>query len=110
MGGVKKRPISQSGKAQTLSGDTVEAAKEKKEKSKRSGGAERRVLFTARLDTEAAKEYFKVNKSITVYEMATKLSIPPSVVNAALRTYESEGLIRKVAGYSGHVVYTSVKG
>jgi small subunit ribosomal protein S25e len=108
MGGVKKRSISQSEKSQQSSEKGTEEKKEKKEKGKRAGAAEKRVSFSVKIDEKNLTEMFTSSKSLTVYELASKLSIPPSLANSTLKSYEARGIVQKVAGYSGHYVYRMV--
>jgi small subunit ribosomal protein S25e len=108
MGGVKKRSISQSEKSQQSSEKGTEEKKEKKEKGKRAGAIEKRVSFSVKIDEKNLTEMFTSSKSLTVYDLASKLSIPPSLANSTLKSYEARGLVQKVAGYSGHYVYRMV--
>jgi len=108
MGGVKKRPISQAEKAQQAAEKRAEEKKEK-EKGKRPAVTEKQASFSTRIDEKSLNEVFASSKALTVYELASKLSIPPSLANSTLKAYEARGLLEKVAGYSGHYVYRVTK-
>jgi small subunit ribosomal protein S25e len=105
MGGTKKKPIARAEKAQQPG--AVEP--EKKEAKKGKGGppaAAKKVSFTLpKLDDKQVVDTLGPLKAITLYGAAKALGVRASVANAFLRSLAAKGVLKRVAGYSGHHIY-----
>ena len=100
MGGSKNKSPAQKERSQT--GKKSDTKKKKGEKSEGSSvRAEIRVILT---EQQAAKA-LKSSKVITVQDLARQTGVKISAANAFLRDAAGKGTVKRVGGYSGHVIY-----
>ncbi len=101
MGGVKKKSISQVGKAQALD-------RRKEKKDVKTHQKSKRDVIMPNIDKKQAFKIFKPMRAITIYNTAKALNIKVSVASALLKSLVAKGILIKIGGHSGHTVYTIV--
>jgi len=97
--GNKNKSVSSSEKSQKSK--DVKGKKDKKDTSEK-----KEVLVF--INEEEATKIVKSSKVITVHELAKQTGVKISTANAFLKKSISDGLIKKVGGFSGHYVYQPV--
>jgi len=112
MGGTKKRTLASMEKSQDDSATSAaggdEKGKKKTEKTKVVGERKRvDVLMPKMNDQELMKSLASI-KAITIYGAARSLSVNASVARIVLSSLESKGLVKRVGGFSGHYIWTTV--
>ncbi len=101
MGGTGKKPISAEAKRQ-LKEQQAQAEKEKGKKG------EEKVKGLISVDEKQIASILPTLKAITPQAIARSMGIRVSVANAILKRLESEGIVKRFGGYSGHSVYQLV--
>lgn len=104
MGGAKKKPIAKAERGQVAGGEEEKPAPKKS----REKQAEKtlRAAGVSRLDENQAVQALMPLKAITIYGAARVLGIRASDASQMLRNLEGKGQLKRVAGYSGHYVYS----
>lgn len=97
--GNKNKSVSPSEKSQK--------PKDGKGKKDKKDNSEKKEVIVFINEEEAAK-IVKSSKVITVHELAKQTGVKISTANAFLKKSISDGMVRKVGGYSGHYVYQPV--
>ena len=97
--GNKNKSVSSSEKSQK--------PKDGKGKKDKKDHSEKKEVIVFINEEEAAK-IVKSSKVITVHDLAKQTGVKISTANAFLKKSISDGMIRKVGGYSGHYVYQPV--
>jgi ribosomal protein S25 len=111
MGGVKKKTLASMEKSQD-SQETAQGqeapAKGKKAKEKSAPQQKKQLSFLApkMSDADLIKTLAPL-KSVTVYAASRALGVNASVATGVLRELEAKGSLRKVAGFSGHGVWSA---
>ncbi len=100
MGGAKKPTTANKDKS-TGSKDT------KKKKDKGEGGS-KKAEITVMVNEQQALKIIQNSKIITVQDLARQTGVKISAANAFLKKSTSNGMIKKVGGYSGHYLYQAV--
>ncbi len=104
MGGAKKKPASNSDK-----GSSGPAAEDKKADTKKSAKQIQKPKSNVIMDEAQGMKSIRVMKPITSQALARATSVKISVANAFLRSLETKGVVKVIAGYSGHKVYEVAK-
>jgi small subunit ribosomal protein S25e len=112
VGGTKKRTLASMEKSQDDSATSAaggdEKGKKKTEKTKVVGERKRvDVLMPKMNDQELLKSLASI-KAITIYGAARSLSVNASVARIVLSSLESKGLVKRVGGFSGHYIWTTI--
>jgi small subunit ribosomal protein S25e len=112
MGGVKKRPVSSSGKnrdtSPTSNSSQAQSQTQKKEDSKKSSGQGKQRLSVI-IEESAGRKALQNMKTITIQGLARTLGVKVSVANSYIKNLEAKGSIKNVGGYSGHRVYQLIQ-
>jgi small subunit ribosomal protein S25e len=102
MGGTKKKSLGASSKSQE--GASPQGQTEKKEEKKK-GEKQQKSKITVILDEKQSMKSIPGLKAVTPTSLAKNLGVKISVANAFIRSLEAKGTVRRVGGYSGHMVY-----
>ena len=89
------------------SNEKSQKPKDGKGKKDKKDHSEKKEVIVFINEEEAAK-IVKSSKVITVHELAKQTGVKISTANAFLKKSISDGMVRKVGGYSGHYVYQPV--
>ena len=100
MGGSKNKSPAQKERAQKRNTDQ----KTKSEKGDKSTKIKIAVVIN---ESEAIK-YINAAKMITAHELSRETSTKISIAKSFLQKLVKDGIIKKVAGFSGHYIYHSV--
>ena len=79
----------------------------KKKKDKGEGGP-KKAEITVMVNEQQAQRIIQNSKVITVQDLARQTGVKISAANAFLRKSASDGVVKRVGGYSGHHLYQSV--
>jgi small subunit ribosomal protein S25e len=105
MGGAKKKPAASSSK-----GSSGPAGEEKKADTKKSATKQiQKQKSSVIMDEGQGMKSIRVMKPITSQALARATSVKISVANAFLRSLEAKGVVKAIAGYSGHKLYEVAK-
>lgn len=109
MGGTKKKSLAAMEKEQE-SRDSGEAAQKPKkgEKQKAAGQQKRLPFLVPETSSEEMLRSLTQLKAITVYGASRVLGVNASIATGLLRNLESEKMIARVGGFSGHYVWAVV--
>jgi small subunit ribosomal protein S25e len=108
MGGMKKKPVGSTDKANTTTanaqaGDTKTG---KKEELKKIGAKpQQRQKLSVFVEESQGLKSLQSMKAITIQSFARASGVKISVANAFVKSLEAKGLVKSVGGYSGHRVY-----
>lgn len=100
MGGSKK-PTAASKDKSSGSRDT----KKKKDKGEGGGSGPKKAEITVLVNSKQAMRIIENSKVITVQDLARQMGVKISAANAFLKESASNGIIKRVGGYSGHYLY-----
>jgi small subunit ribosomal protein S25e len=78
------------------------------EKRKKEEKVSQRADAAGRVDEKAALSAMRELKAVTLYSLARALGVRASVASHLIRSFEARGLLKRVAGFQGHHVYTLV--
>lgn len=106
MGGNKNKPAAKQDKgvATGPAGEIKTSAKEEKK-----GKSQQKQKLSVVLEEPAGMKTISGMKAITVQSVAKVAGVKISVANAFIKSLEAKGAVRKIGGYSGHMVYEKVK-
>jgi small subunit ribosomal protein S25e len=96
--GSKNKSVSSSEKSQ---GGKDKTKKDKKDHSEKKDVA----VF---INEEEAGKIIKSSKVITIQDLARQSNVKISTANAFLKKALSQGVVKKVGGFSGHYIYQPV--
>ena len=96
--GSKNKSVSSSEKSQ---GGKDKTKKDKKDHSEKKDVA----VF---INEEEAGKIIKSSKVITIQDLARQSNVKISTANAFLKKALSQGIVKKVGGFSGHYIYQPV--
>ncbi len=109
MGGAKKISPAQAQKRQQDDAAKKDGTKSKKGKKDDKGEQKSaKPVITVILTDEQAMKVIKGSKVITVQELARQTGVKISASNAYLIKSLQHGIVKKIAGHSGHYVYQPV--
>ena len=102
MGGAKKKPAASSSKGSSgPSGDEKKADSTKKSSTKQVQKQKSSVI----MDEGLGMKSIRLIKPITSQALARATGVKISVANAFLHSLETKGVVKAIAGYSGHKIY-----
>ncbi|MFN4336669.1 MAG: MarR family transcriptional regulator [Candidatus Nitrosocaldus sp.] len=104
MGGAGKKPVGAEAKRQLKEQEQQEARKEKGKKEK----GEERQRGAVLVDEKQLLNTLSSMKAITAHAVSRSIGVKVSVANAMLKRLETQGMVRRFGGYSGHYVYQLV--
>ena len=109
MGGMKKKPVGSTDKANTTTATTTQAGDTKtgkKEDPKKIGAKpQQRQKLSVYVEESQGMKSLQSMKAITIQSFARASGVKISVANAFVKSLEAKGLVKSVGGYSGHRVY-----
>jgi small subunit ribosomal protein S25e len=70
--------------------------------------AKQQALIAPKMDDKQLLKALAPLKAITVYGAARTLGLNAAVAAQTLRNLESKNVVRRVGGYSGHYIYSTV--
>jgi len=108
MGGSKKISPAKSQKRQHDEAAKKDGTKSKKGKKDDKGEQKSKSVITVILTDEQAMKVIKGSKVITVQELARRTGVKISASNSYLIKSLQNGIVKKIAGHSGHYVYQPV--
>jgi len=101
MGGSKNKSPAQKEKSQKR-----DDAEKKGKKSNK--GEDSKIVISALIDENQAMKFIKDSKVITAHELARYTSVKISTANAFLQKSYSNGIIKRIGGFSGHHIYQEI--
>ena len=102
MGGAKKKPAASSSKGSSgPGGDEKKADSTKKSSTKQVQKQKSSVI----MDEGLGMKSIRLIKPITSQALSRATGVRISVANAFLRSLETKGVVKAIAGYSGHKIY-----
>ena len=96
--GSKNKSVSSSEKSQ--------GGKDKTKKDKKDHSEKKEVAVF--INEEEASKIIKSSKVITIQDLARQSNVKISTANAFLKKALSQGVVKKVGGFSGHYIYQPV--
>ena len=93
--GNKNKSVSSSEKSQS--------GKDKTKKDKKDTSEKREVAVF--INEDEASKIIKSSKAITIQDLARQSNVKISTASAFLKKALSEGMVKKVGGFSGHYIY-----
>ena len=93
--GSKNKSVSSSEKSQ--------GGKDKTKKDKKDHSEKKEVAVF--INEEEAGKIIKSSKVITIQDLARQSNVKISTANAFLKKALSQGVVKKVGGFSGHYIY-----
>jgi len=96
--GSKNKSVSSSEKSQ--------GGKDKTKKDKKDHSEKKEVAVF--INEEEAGKIIKSSKVITIQDLARQSNVKISTANAFLKKALSQGVVKKVGGFSGHYIYQPV--
>ena len=102
MGGSKNKSPAQKEKSQKRDSESKNTKKTEKGKPKSTQNV------TVITDESQASNYIKNAKVITTHDFAKHMGVKVSTANSYLKKSLSSGSIKKIGGFSGHIIYQPV--
>ena len=99
MGGAKKKSISQSERAQSVS------SKGSEKKDKQDLSTSKVIEYSTKIPEQQVIKSLAEIKAITTYGTARALNVNASIASSILKDLETKGLVSRTGGYSGHYIY-----
>ena len=96
--GSKNKSVSSSEKSQ--------GGKDKTKKDKKDHSDKKEVAVF--INEDEASKIIKSSKAITIQDLARQTNVKISTANAFLKKALSQGVVKKVGGFSGHYIYQPV--
>jgi small subunit ribosomal protein S25e len=102
MGGVKKKPAASSNKGSSGPGGEEKKADTTKKSSTKPLQKQKSSVI---MDEGQGMKSIRLLKPITSQALARATGVKISVANSFLRSLETKGVVKAIAGYSGHKIY-----
>ncbi len=102
MGGAKKKPAASSNKGSSGPGGEDKKADTTKKSSTKQVQKQKSSVI---MDEGQGMKSIRLLRPITSQALARATGVKISVANSFLRSLETKGIVKVIAGYSGHKIY-----